>query len=50
MTEFESSDMETETDQDSGLEGETRGENEETLANADSAKRSKCQFTLGPTS
>ena len=47
LTEFESSDMETETDHDSGLEGESKTETDDTVANTDSAKRSKCNFTLG---
>ncbi len=45
LTEFESSDMETETDQDFGLV--QSAEPDETSSSMDSVKP-KCRFSLGP--
>lgn len=45
LTEFESSDMETETDADFGLDGEAL--DADSSVNSESAKRSKCQYSLG---
>ena len=46
LTEFESSDMETETDLDFGLAQSV--ENDETSTAQESTSKSKCRFNLGP--
>lgn len=46
LTEFESSDMETETDLEFGLA--QPAENDETPTTLESASKSKCRFSLGP--
>ncbi|KAI9556016.1 hypothetical protein GHT06_018579 [Daphnia sinensis] len=46
LTEFESSDMETETDLEFGLA--QSAENDETPTTLESASKSKCRFSLGP--
>jgi len=47
LTEFESSDMETETDADFGMgESEPNDADEISSTNSESAKRSKCQYNL----
>lgn len=48
LTEFESSDMETETETDLEFGLTQSVESDETATTLDSASKSKCRFSLGP--